>query len=246
MLKKLIAAAFALAFTASSFAAGPAQIWRLEVTRAAEDIVEISEIELREAEGGANVTEMIRTYTHEQTPHAAVWVVNHNQDLREDRSTVTVAAENVLDEAVEPDSITWNDENTMTIVFSVPVDGSMFLRGFTLDTPAANRPGIAVPVVEGIENRPAAAAFDKNMASWFKSKRAPTERSPLAIQYTYWVGEPTRFPNVVEYTITVRKATTAPQAWVLMYWEGAGWKKADQQAGIRFEDGETKTFAVDE
>ena len=68
------------------------------------------------------------------------------------------------------------------------------------------------------------------------------------MQYTYWVGDaqdpgassparqPGRWPNVVEYAITAPKKGTAPRSWRLMYWYQGGWKLADQQAAMRFEE----------
>lgn len=327
MLKSLLAAAFTALFTASTFAAGPAQIWRLEVTAGAEDIVEISELQLMETSGGSNAVDLIRTFTFNETDPAgsATWSISHNLGVQQKLTSVDVIAyevttvapgdyfyntsslvlsvrtnlgydelEYVISEtapttpevgdiwfkssttefsswngatwdlltvtsttsalpqptAIDPDTTDivldpLGENNTVELTFSQAVVGAATVRGISFDTPANDRPGVAIPPVEQLENRPGAAVFDNNTASWFKSVRAPTERNPLALQYTYWVGEPDRYPNVIEYSITVRTTETAPRSWRLMYWMDGGWKLADQQAGIRFEDGETKTFAVD-
>ena len=134
--------------------------------------------------------------------------------------------------------------DTVEITFPEPVVGAATVRGSSFDTPSANRPGVAVPVIEGLENRPAAAIFDGNKGSWFKSKRAPTLRSPIAIQYTYWVGDSSRFPNVVEYAITAKNKVTAPKSWILMMYKDGKWVQVDQQAAMRFEAGETRVFEV--
>lgn len=125
------------------------------------------------------------------------------------------------------------------------------------DTPTTGSKITAVPVILGFERRPEAAAFDNNLGSKIKSDRAPTFRSPLILQYTFWVGDapdpgnaaPAReagsWPNVVEYAITAPKKNNAPKSWRLMYWKAGGWKLADEQAAMRFEDGETRVFATD-
>jgi len=135
--------------------------------------------------------------------------------------------------------------NTVEIVFPEAVVGAATIRGASFDTPSSNKPGTAVPIIEGFENRPAAAAFDGNKGSWFKSNRAPTLNSPLSLEYTYWVGDPSRYPNVVEYAITAVNKDSAPKNWKLMMNKDGAWVTVDQQSSIRFDDGETRTFSVE-
>lgn len=130
------------------------------------------------------------------------------------------------------------------IEFPQAVVGAVTVRGPSFDMVSTNRPGVAVPVITGLENRPGAAAFDGNKGSWFKSRRAPTMRSPLQLQYTFWVGDPTRYPNIVEYAITAKKKETAPRSWKLKMYKDGRWVTVDQQAGMRFEEGETRVFSI--
>jgi hypothetical protein len=331
MLKSLFAVVFTAFFTVSAFAAGPSQIWRLEVTSGEEGIVEITEIGLLD-ESDASVVDLIRTYTYEETAAigSAAWSVSHNMSIQTKFSDVNVIAYDV--DVVAPGTwylitstavlnyrshLSWDEVEYLTtdtppaspelgdvyyspsadlfyeydgvwnvltvtsgtslpqpnmieptlvtkvpgvggpaaggpaandvvdITFPEPVVGAATIMGSSFDNTAVNRPGEAIPPSELIPNRKGTVAFDGNTASWFKSSRAPTENNPLAIQYTYWVGDFNRFPTVSKYTISVRTTETAPRSWRLMYWEEGGWKKADQQAGIRFEDGETKTFDIE-
>ena len=134
--------------------------------------------------------------------------------------------------------------NTVELVFPENVIGGATIRGASFDTPVTNRPGVAVPVIVGLEKRASAAAFDGNKGSWFKSKRAPTFRNPLTLQYSYWVGDPDRYPNVVEYAITAKSAEGAPKSWTFSMYKEGQWIQLDQQAAMRFEDGETRVFTV--
>jgi len=333
MFKPLLAVIFAAFFAGSAFAAGPAQIWRLEITASQEGIVEVPEIDLLDS-SDASVLDLIRSYTHEETAAvgAATWSISHNMGIQSKFSDVSIIAYDVdvvapgeyylntntmvlsyrshlaweeveyfsgdpapatpeigdvwysvvgdaftqwdggawvamtvstttaalpQPNAIEATSVTMVTgaglpatggaaaNNDVEIVFPEPVVGAATIIGSSFDTVANDRPGDAIPPSELIPNRAAVVAFDGNAASWFKSRRAPTQRSPLALQYTFWVGDPSRYPNVAEYTITARKTETAPRSWQLMYWMDGGWKLADQQAGIKFEDGETKSFPID-
>ena len=162
-----------------------------------------------------------------------------------------------IPETITPDSISWiasaglpstggNARNDVVeIDFPQSVVGAVTVRGPSFDMVSSNKPGTAVPVITGLENRPAAAAFDGNKGSWFKSRRAPTERSPLQLQYSFWVGDPTRYPNVVEYAVTAKNKETAPRSWKLKMYKDGRWVTIDQQAGMRFEEGETRVFSID-
>ena len=134
--------------------------------------------------------------------------------------------------------------NTVVLEFPEPVVGGATIRGASFDTPATSKPGVAVPVIVGLENRPSAAAFDGNKGSWFRTKRAPTFRNPVQLQYTYWVGDPTRYPNVIEYAITAKSKEGAPKSWTFAMYKDGQWVQLDQQAAMRFEDGETRVFQV--
>lgn len=134
--------------------------------------------------------------------------------------------------------------NTVEITFPEVVVGAATIHGASFDMASTNRSGSAIPVIEGLENRPASAAFDGNKGSWFKSSRAPSENSPLSLQYTYWVGDPSRYPNVVEYTITAITKDSAPKSWKLQMYKDGQWITVDQKSAIRFENGETKVFTI--
>jgi len=333
MLKTLIAAAFALLITIPAFAAGPSQMWRLEVTGTDEGVLEISEIGLHAVAGGDSVTDLIRNHTFEESNPAGAtsWSIPHNLGIQHKTASVTIYAYAV--DVVAPGDYYYNDvtqilnvrdvlqyteldfvsgptggepttpeiddifydnqllafakwdgnlwipllvtvengvlpqpdvveadtidivngtgpllgvNDSVEITFPESVVGAVTTRGFSFDTPAVNRKGSAVPVIEGLENRPSAAAFDGNKGSYFKSKRVPTERNPLALQYTYWVGDPARYPNIVEYSITAKDTETGPKSWKLMMNVEGQWITVDQQSGYRFEDGETRVFPISE
>jgi len=342
MIKNFVLAAFMLLITSPLWAAGPSQMWRLEVTGSEDGILEISEIELREAAGGSSATELFKNYTFEVTDPAGLtaWSINHNLGVQRKKAKVDVIAYDVdvvapgdyyhnenlhilslrthlsYDEiefiegltggepispeigdvfydtqlqlfsewdgavwivftptvengalpqpnSIEADSVDNTDvlvfipgpptqatggtgaNFVVELAFSEAVVGAATVRGASFDSPSVNQPGVSVPVIEGYERRASAAAFDGNKGSWFKSSRAPTERTPIAIQYTYWVGDPTRYPNIVEYAITAKEKDSAPKSWKLMMYKDGGWSTVDQQASIRFEDGETRVFSID-
>ncbi len=336
-MKNFVLAALFTLFATMVWAAGPSQQWRLDITGAESGNVEVAEIELRTAPGGASVTDLFRNYTFEESAPAGslTWSLPHNLGTRIGTTDVTVFAyavdvvapgdwfyntttlelyqrNNLAYDMVsytmvatlgaEPaspevgdvvlysdtsqfaqwDSATWaiqsvtpttaalpvpdevaptsitkvpgsglpatgaaNANNTVDIVFPQAVVGAASVRGASFDTPTAGRPVTAIPVIEHFERRAAAAAFDGNKGSWIKSKRAPSQRSPLTLQYTYWVGDPSRYPNVVEYTITAKTKDSAPKSWKLLMYKDGQWITVDQQAAIRFEDGETRVFTID-
>lgn len=134
--------------------------------------------------------------------------------------------------------------NTVTVVFPSAAVGMATIRGPSFDMPSINRPSVAVPLIEGFEKRSAAAVFDGNKGSWLVTERAPTFRSPATIQYTYWVGDPSRYPTVVEYAITAKTKNSAPKSWTVRMYKDGKWEQVDQQAAIRFEDGETRVFEI--
>ncbi len=338
MLKKIVfAALFAVLTTATAWAAGPAQMWRLDITGSESGAVEIAEMELRETAGGASVVDLFRNFTFEESAPAgaATWTITHSLGIQVKTAGVDVIAYAVdvvapgdhffimatevlsvrtalayeeveytsgdtasrpaspvdgqkyyntqlgyfeywndtggtwdplvystvtalpIPDEVEPDTVTWLPSGALPaaggparndaveITFLEPVVGGATVTGASFDTPSTNRPGDAVPVIEGFERRPGAAVFDGNKASKFVSKRAPTFRSPLTVQYTFWVGDQSRYPNVVEYTITAPKKLHAPKSWTLMMYKDGQWVAVDQQAAMRFEDGETRVFSID-
>ena len=334
MFKTLIAAAVTLLISLPLLAAGPSQQWRLDITGSEGGIVEVAEIELRSTAGGENVTDLIRTYTFEETSAGGLstWAFSHNlgvQRLRTEADIVAFAVDVVAPgdwffnpdtdilnqrthlqyievefevsetapvdpelgdvyydptpgdfyeydgswtpitvtsqttplpqpDIIEADTVTFTPApafpvagggpaatNDAEITFPQNVVGAVTITGISFDTPANNRPGVAVPVIELLDNRAAAAAFDNNKGSWFKSRRGPTFRSPLTLQYTYWVGDPDSYPTVVEYAITAKNADSAPQSWTFMHYKDGQWVQLDQQAGIRFEDGQTRVFSVE-
>ncbi len=336
MFKTFVLALVFTVFSGVLWAAGPAQMFRFDITGAEEGIVEIAEIELRATPGGASVVDLFRNYTFEEsTPAgAATWAITHNLGIQRRTGKVVVIANAVdvvapgdnfvhtgtgvlsqrtnltyveleyvtgdtgeepatpevgdifydnllatfsqwdgaawqpmtvtttssalpVPDSVEADSVTWLPSgalpaqggaalnNDVEVTFSQPVVGAATVFGASFDTPGTNRPALAVPIIEGFERRPAAAAFDGNKASKLKSKRAPTFRSPMTIQYTFWVGDPSRYPSITEYAITAPKKLTAPKSWTVMMYKDGQWVQIDQQASMRFEDGETRVFSVD-
>lgn len=255
---KFLIATIAMLFTAAAFAVGPSQMWRLEVTKSAENgIVEISEIELLNA-SDESTTDLLRNFTHEESVGATVWTIEHNLAIQPSKTSVDVVAVDTSLETITPDDITIVDKNTILVTFASDATGIALINGVTFDSPLVNKRGNAVPSVEFLEDRPAAAIFDGNAASKFKSSKAPTTKDPLVFEYIFWIGDMAdpngltpeavagRWPNVVKYTIQVPNKATAPSAWKLLYWKDGKWNLADQQAAQRFDDGEKKTFEVNE
>lgn len=243
MFKKLLTMAMLLA-TTTAFAAGPSQIWRLEVSQTEEGTAEIAEIEIAATPGGANLTDLIRTYSHTESVAATVWTVVHNLDVQMKMTDITVAGVDGALDPLTPTDITIIDTNTVQVTFAEVATGDVFVYGISFDTPATNKTGQSIPPVNQIENRASAAAFDNNKATWYKSDRAPSANNPLVLQYTFWLGDNSRFPNVVEYRITAKNAETAPKSWRFMYWNKTQWELAGQVAGAKFKDGETKTYTI--
>lgn len=249
---KSIIATIAMLFATAAFAVGPSQIWRLEISASSEGgIVEVAEVGLLNS-SDVNTTDLIRGYAFEETVGSTTWTISHNLGIQTGKTSVDVVAVDGLLAPIEPVSVTIVDENTVEVVFSEAATGTAGITGISFDSPAANMRGTDVPVIEFLENRPGAAAFDGNTGSKFKSAKAPTELAPLVLQYTFWIGDKAdpdamdegRWPNVTSYTITAPNKDTAPRSWKLFYWFDGQWKLADQKAAIRFENGETKTFDI--
>ena len=367
MFKNFVLAAVLAVFTGLAIAAGPAQIFRIDITGAEDGVVEIADIEFRATAGGASLVDLFRNYTFEEASPAGAttWSITHSLGIQVKTAEVTYIANAVdvvapgdyfhhtgtgvlsvreplayvevdyitaasgptgsepgspvagdfyydttlgeftqfngaawashhapvddevyydtiaagfniwaatvwvpltptattsalpIPDSVTADTITWLPSgalpaaggpalnNDVELTFPQAVVGAATIRGASFDTPGSNRPASAVPIIEGFERRPAAAVFDGNKASKLKSKRAPTFRSPMQIQYTFWVGDPSRYPNIVEYTITAPKQLSAPKSWTVMLYIDGQWVQVDQQAAMRFEDGETRVFSID-
>jgi len=245
MFKKILLAAFITLITSPVFAA-EGLIWSLDIYGATaqtnpekQGIVEIAEVKLLD-EDDVNVTNLTNTYAHTQSVGATSWTVTHNQGLQDvDVTVVSVPADTPYD-------ITIVDEDSLTIDFGiVSTTGTAAVVGSTFDFPSANRPGTAVPEIQFFENRPAAAAFDGLAASYFKSTTTPSATRPLTLQYSYWIGTADNLPDVKSYSITVISRATSPTTWRLRYYKDGAWHLADQQAGIYFADGETRTFEIE-
>ena len=195
MFKKLFALV-ALLSTSVVFAAGPSQIWRLEITAAEEGVVEIAELELIDR-NGQNVVDLIRTYTHEQTVGSNAWTVSHNLnvqtkmtsgDVQAVKSTPQWIDQVTTESSSQPDTSTsevgdfWFDTNNNNLkTFNGVVFYEVLLIDYTVADIAArdaltptNREVARVLDSDGSGTQAVYQFFDNGIASDWIEVQSPT------------------------------------------------------------------------